>query len=64
MKRLKFLLVSLGMFLWANLIQAQDLEPGFMSAMPTGGNIGIISYGHSRGDILLDNTLPVDDLNS
>jgi len=62
--RLKVLLIGLGSIICINFTQAQDLEPGFLSAMPTGGNIGIVSYGHSRGDILLDNTLPVDDLNS
>ena len=62
--KLKVLLICLVANFCVNHIQAQDLEPGFMSAMPTGGNIGIVSYGHSRGDILLDNTLPVDDLNS
>ncbi len=43
---------------------SQDLEPGFLSAMPIGGNIGIASYGFSQGEILLDNTLPIEDLNS
>jgi len=62
--RQKVLLICIGMLFCFKLAWAQDLEPGFMSAMPIGGNIGIISYGHSRGDILLDNTLPVDDLNS
>lgn len=45
-------------------IQSQDLEPGFLSAIPIGGNIGIASYGYSTGEILLDNTLPIEDLNS
>lgn len=45
-------------------IRAQDLEPGFLSAMPVGGNIGIASYGYSTGEILVDNTLPIEDLNS
>lgn len=45
-------------------IRAQDLEPGFLSAIPIGGNIGIASYGFSQGEILLDNTLPIEDLNS
>lgn len=45
-------------------MQSQDLEPGFLSAIPIGGNIGIASYGFSTGEILLDNTLPIEDLNS
>lgn len=51
-------------FLSGRSLSAQDLEPGFLSAMPIGGNIGIASYGYSQGEILLDNTLPIEDLNS
>ena len=32
--------------------------------MPTGGNFAIASYGYSKGNILLDNTLPIEDLNA
>jgi len=32
--------------------------------MPTGGNFAIASYGYSVGNILLDETLPIDDLNA
>ncbi len=46
------------------LIHSQDLEPGFLSAMPIGGNFIIGSYSHSGGNILLDNTLPIEDLNA
>jgi len=45
-------------------LQAQDLEPRLLSPIPTGGNFAIASYGYSAGNILLDNTLPVDDLNA
>jgi hypothetical protein len=44
--------------------RAQDLEPRFLSAIPTGGNFVIASYGYSRGNILVDNTLPIEDLNA
>lgn len=43
---------------------AQDLEPRLMSALPTGGNFVIVSYGYSTGNILLDNTLPIEDLSA
>ena len=43
-------------------LQAQDLEPRLLSPVPTGGNFAIASYGYSVGNILLDNTVPVDDL--
>ena len=44
--------------------KAQDLEPRFLSAMPTGGNFTIASYGYSTGNILVDNSLPIEDLNT
>jgi len=44
--------------------KAQDLEPRFLSAMPTGGNFAIASYGFSTGNILVDNSLPIEDLNA
>jgi len=32
--------------------------------MPTGGNFAVASYGYSSGNILLDNSLPIEGLNS
>ena len=43
-------------------LQAQDLEPRLLSPTPTGGNFAIASYGYSVGNIMLDNTMPVEDL--
>lgn len=43
-------------------LSAQDLEPRLLSAIPTGGNFAIASYGYSKGNILLDNSLPIEDL--
>lgn len=60
---LRFLLCVLCFYSYEGLV-AQDLEPGFLSAIPIGGNIGIASYGYSQGEILIDNTLPIEDLNS
>jgi len=42
-------------------IQAQDLEPRLLSAMPISGNITVVTYSHSGGNILVDNSLPVED---
>lgn len=42
--------------------RAQDLEPGSLSAVPIGGNFAIASTGYSSGNILLDNSIPVEDL--
>lgn len=41
---------------------AQDLEPRYMSMMPIKGNFIIGSYAYSAGNILLDNALPIEDL--
>ena len=43
-------------------LQSQDLEPRLLSPAPTGLNIAIASYGYSTGNILLDNSLPIEDL--
>ncbi len=43
-------------------MHAQDLEPGSLSSVPIGGNFAIVSYARSSGNILLDNSLPVEDL--
>ncbi len=43
---------------------SQDLEPRLLSAIPTGGNFAIASYGYSSGNILVDNTLPIEDLDA
>lgn len=45
-------------------VEAQDLEPRLLSPVPTGGNFAIASYAYSNGNILLDNTLPIEDLNA
>jgi len=43
-------------------VHSQDLEPRLLSPLPTGGNFVIASYGYSTGNILLDNSLPIEDL--
>jgi hypothetical protein len=58
-----YLIISVG-FLSTSLAFGQDLEPRLMSAVPTGGRFVIASYGHSAGNILLDNSLPLKDLES
>lgn len=45
-------------------MNAQDLEPRILSPIPTGGNFVVASYGFSSGNILLDNSLPLEDLNA
>ncbi len=62
-KSIKFLMIGFALFLVFES-RAQDLEPRFLSAMPISGNFAIASYGYSNGNILLDNSLPVEDLNA
>lgn len=54
----------LTIILFGTSLHAQDLEPRFLSNMPTGTNVLVASYAFSSGNIMLDNTLPIEDLNS
>ena len=58
------ILLSVIACVFIGRLQAQDLEPRLLSPVPTGGNFAIASYGYSVGNILLDNTVPVDDLDA
>ena len=51
-------------FLCVNRVYSQDLEPRYLSDVPIGLNIMLATYGYSTGNILLDNSLPVEDLNA
>ena len=57
-----FTLLSLSRFSFKLI--AQDLEPRFLSSIPIGTNVAIASYGYSKGNILLDNSAPIEDLNA
>jgi len=61
-KNILFLLLFYVGFGFVQNSTAQDLEPGFLSAIPIGGHIAIASTGYSQGNILLDNTLPIENL--
>ena len=43
---------------------AQDLEPRAMTNLPIGTNFLLGGYGYSKGNLLLDPALTIDDLNS
>ena len=58
---LKVILILILGFI-TTIADAQDLEPRSLSAIPTGGNFAVASYGYSSGNILLDNSLPIEDL--
>jgi Putative MetA-pathway of phenol degradation len=58
------ILFLLSICLFSFQLVAQDLEPRLLSAVPIKGNFAIASYGYSSGNILIDNTLPIEDLNA
>jgi len=64
LNRLSFIALSLLTTLFCIPVQSQDLEPRFLSSIPTGTNVAIASYGYSKGNILLDNSAPIEDLNA
>lgn len=61
---LKTVLLLSTVITFSSTIFSQNLEPRFLSSMPTGGNFAIASYAYSEGNILIDNALPIDNLNA
>jgi hypothetical protein len=49
---------------FAPAIHAQSLEPRLYSNIPTQLNFLVLGYGYSQGDVLVDPTLPIKDLNA
>ncbi len=45
-------------------VQAQELEPRLLTKLPVGMNFALLNYGYSKGDILLDPALPIEDLDA
>ena len=41
-------------------IRAQDLEPRFLSPAPVGMNFALLAYSHSTGNVMLDQSLPLE----
>ena len=58
----KYTLLFLTIIVGILNMQGQDLEPRLLSAMLIDGNIGMIHYSLSGGNIPVDNALPVEDL--
>jgi Putative MetA-pathway of phenol degradation len=42
--------------------RAQELEPRAYSPNPTGANFVVLGYGHSKGDVVFDASLPVQNV--
>lgn len=47
----------------ANTAAAQEMEPRAYSPAPSGTQFVLLSYGHQSGDVLLDSSLPLKDVN-
>ncbi len=43
---------------------AQELEPRLFQNLPVGANIATLALGYSRGNVLFDSTLPIEDANA
>ncbi len=52
------------LFVFSQTAHAQTLEPRLYSNIPTRLNFLIWGYGYSQGDILLDPSLPIKDINA
>jgi hypothetical protein len=46
----------------AGTLAAQDLEPRAFSPAPVGLNIAVLAAGYSKGNVLFDDALPVEDV--
>ena len=55
---------SLLLTLGPSPARSQELEPRLLSNVPVGTNFGILGYAYSRGNILLDPAIDIDDLDS
>ena len=47
----------------ANTAAGQEMEPRAYSPAPSGMQFVLLSYGHQTGDVLLDSSLPLKDVN-
>ena len=45
-------------------LRAQELEPRSLTNVPVGWNFVVLGYGFARGNILLDPSIPIEDLDS
>lgn len=45
-------------------LNAQELEPRSLTNLPTRTQFALINYAHSNGEVLMDQALPIEDLNA
>ena len=58
---LQSFLIALGA-VWAPVVVAQEMEPRSYSPAPVGTQFLFLGYGHQSGDVLLDSSLPLRDV--
>jgi len=57
-------LFCVAFMVMANGARAQTLEPRMYSNLPVGLNFLLVGYGYSQGEVLVDPSVPLDDLNA
>jgi Putative MetA-pathway of phenol degradation len=57
-------LTAILLALVPSLAGAQSLEPRLYFPLPIGLNAIVASYSHSHGDVIVDGTLPIEDVNA
>jgi len=63
--RHRIILLCIGaFFLTAHKLSGQELEPRNLTNVPVGKNFMVFGYGHTRGNILLDPSFPIEGLNA
>lgn len=57
--------IAAAVLVWFSTgVSAQELEPRSLTNVPVGMNFGVLVYGITAGDILLDPAVPIEDLNA
>ncbi len=59
--RMGFKTKAIILIFLSNLLYSQDLEPRFLSAAPVDMNFALLAYGYSVGNVLLDQSIPLED---
>jgi len=61
-RRLIWILSGFCLCLCNTSIKAQELEPRALTNVPVGMNFAVVGYGYAKGNILLDPSLPLEDI--
>jgi len=62
MNRKNFYIALVTLFFQQVTVYSQDLEPRFLSSVPLKMNFCVAAYAYSSGNILLDNSIPIENL--